>query len=671
MPDPGATPVLSGPAVQPGALLLPPVRVYPERHDPRPHWLDPIETFIKRLINRATAPWRRLRFDRLTRRIDRAGPQLSKLTEADLAVRTVAVRQALRRNGLTDALIIDAYALIREQAHRTLGLRPHKVQLLGGLAILDGALAEMDTGEGKTLTATLAAGTAAMAGTPVHVITVNDYLANRDAETMTPLFARLGLTVGIVVHGLGPDERRRAYAADITYAANKEITFDYLRDRVKLGGQPRNAHLKLDRLNQTATDALVMRGLHFAIVDEADSVLVDEARTPLILSRETDAAAERAWAEQAHALANDMAEDRDYRIIRDERRVVLTEAGRTRLEEAGERIGGIWANRIRREQAARQALTARLMFKRGDHYLVRDGKVVIVDEYTGRVMEERSWSDGLHQLVEFKEDVEVTSRKETMARMTYQRFFRRYRRLAGMTGTAREVAAELWAVYRLRVVRVPTNKPSQRTALPARICASRVEKWDAIVDRARTLYRAGRPVLIGTRSVNASEEAAEALASAGLPHEVLNANEDGREAEIIARAGGPGRITVATNMAGRGVDIALGRGVEAAGGLHVILSERHDSRRIDRQLEGRTARRGEPGTTEEILSLEDSLLDIEGTSLLRRGAGSPGPLGKLAARLLFRSAQARAERAHSQARRILLEQDRRLGTILAFSGKPE
>ncbi|MEO0829191.1 MAG: prepilin peptidase, partial [Pseudomonadota bacterium] len=618
--------------------LLPPVDLYPEQTDPRPHWLDPVEAGIRHGWNRVVAPFRRLWARRLVAEAEHLSGHFADLSDEDLARETDLLRQKLRRYGLADDLVARSFALIREQADRTLGLRHHPVQLLGGLSILKGGLAEMETGEGKTLTATLAAGTAAMAGIPVHVVTVNDYLATRDAETMTPLFERLGLSVSTVVQGQAPDARRRAYAADITYASNKEIAFDYLRDRVRLGGPPRNVRMKVERLVSSGQDPLVMRGLHFAIVDEADSVLVDEARTPLILSRETDAAAERVWAEQAHGLADRLEEGRDFRRIRDERRVELTNAGRSRLEDLGARIGGPWENRIRREQAVRQALTARLMFHRGDHYLVRDGKVVIVDEYTGRVMEERSWSDGLHQLVEVKEGVEVTSRKETMARMTYQRFFRRYRRLAGMTGTAREVSAELWAVYKLSVARIPTNAPVRRQALPTRTFRTEADKWAAIAERARALAMEGRAVLIGTRSVLASETLSDHLTAAGLEHEVLNANADAREADIVSLAGQPGRVTVATNMAGRGVDIRLGRGVEAAGGLHVILSERHDSGRIDRQLEGRTARRGEPGSTEALLSLEDPILDlVQGTLLARLLRVLP--LRGLLARYLFRTAQ--------------------------------
>jgi len=653
--------------------LLPPLELLPEKTDRPKHWLDPLETAALSIAQSVGSPFYRRHLRRRMKAVARLEPQVSTLDDAALTARIAGVRSKLRRHGLRDDLICEAFALIRERSGRVLGQRHHDVQVLGALAMLGGALAEMATGEGKTLTATLAAGTAALSGIPVHIVTVNDYLAERDARNMAPLYEALGLTVGVVKHGLQLDERRQVYACDVAYASNKEIAFDYLRDRVRLGGPPRNLYLKLRRLqgDAGAGTGLAQRGLHYAIVDEADSVLIDEARTPLIISQETDAEAERDWAEQAHRLADDLEERRHYRIQRDERRIVLTDAGRERLEELSTAAGGIWENRIRREEAARQALTARHLFQRDDQYVVRDGKVQIVDEYTGRIMGERSWSNGLHQLVEAKEGVEVTSRKMPTARMTYQRFMRRYRRLAGMTGTAREVAGEFWAVYRLRVISIPTNLPSISKRYRTRVCRTGSEKWDAVVHRARELRDNGRPVLIGTRSVAASEIVSARLAEASLVHDVLSATQDSREAEIIAAAGDPGRITVATNMAGRGVDIAIGPAVIGRGGLHVILSERHDSKRIDRQLEGRAARRGQPGSTEAILSLEDALLDlIETPGLHALGTVIRG-LGRNAHMLLFAMAQRRAERAHSRARRYLLQQDRRLGTVLAFTGKPE
>ncbi len=656
-----------------GALHLPPVTLYPERPEPQHHWLDPAEKALRFLGERMSAPVLRLRLRMLLWRTLARARGVADLNDAALAARILRARAAIRRHGMTDATVAECFALIREQGRRTLGLYHYPVQLLGGLAMIRGSVAEMETGEGKTFTATLAAATAAWAGLPVHVITVNDYLAARDADTMRPLYEKLGLTVGVLKHGLPPPERRAVYGSDIVYASNNEVAFDYLRDRVKLGGPPRSLHLKLSGFlrPEKTDDKPVMRGLHFAIVDEADSVLIDEARTPLILSRETDAEAERIWAQTATQLSRALFEGRDYHVRRTERRIDMTDRGLKTLERLGQNRGGIWTNRIRREQAVRQALTARYLFDKGDHYLVQDGKVVIVDEYTGRVMAERSWNDGMHQLVEFKEEVEVTARKDAMARITYQRFFRRYRHLAGMTGTAREVTRELSTVYRLNVVSVPTNARSQRRRLKERIFPTAERKWQAIADRVAELHAQGRPVLLGTRSVGAAERATEALSARGLPHDVLTAKDDSQEAEIIARAGQSGHITVATNIAGRGVDIDLGPGVAEKGGLHVILSERHDSTRIDRQLEGRTARRGEPGSSEAILSLEDALLLAQDRPTARRVARVAGPFGHALARRLFREAQRQAERSHARARRILLDQDRRLGTVLAFSGKPE
>lgn len=674
MPDGGPLTGTSRGAVPPGGAGSPSLVLYAEREEPAHHWLDPAEAVARYAYGRLSEPVFRLRLRRLLARTQRLAGSIAALDDAALDRHIEQVRIRAHRDGLTDANLCQAFAVIREASRRSLGLYHHKVQVLGALAMARGAVAEMETGEGKTLTATLTVGAAGLAGIPVHVVTVNDYLAERDAETLRPLFNRLGLSVGTLKHGVPPAERRRIYRSDVVYASNKEIAFDYLRDRVKLGGPPQNASLKLRHFfgSEGQGEAPVMRGLHFAIVDEADSVLIDEARTPLILSRETDAEAERVWAETAHQLARDLFEGRDYVVHRAERRIELTERGKATLQRLGNRKGGIWTNRIRREQAVSQALSARFLFREGDHYIVANGKVVIVDEYTGRVMEERSWNDGMHQLVEVKEGVEVTPRKDVLARITYQRLFRRYRHLAGMTGTAREVAQELSSVYRLNVVAIPTNAPSRRWIEPPQVYPTAAARWQAVALRARALHEAGRPVLIGTRSVAASERASEQLVALGLPHDLLNAKNESEEAAIIARAGEPARVTVATNMAGRGVDIVLGAGVAERGGLHVILTERHDSKRIDRQLVGRTARRGEPGSSQAMLSLEDAILGAAaGKGMLGRLAIRSGALGRVAAALLFGHAQKRAERSHARARRILLDQDRRIGTMLAFTGKPE
>ena len=648
---------------------LPPLVYNPERPERRESWADRLEAAVTAWPVAVRARFGDPRVTRLVARVNELEDRHHNMDESALKASAGVLRARLRRDGFCVAAVAEAFALVREAGRRTLGLRHYDVQLAGGYAMLNGMVAEMDTGEGKTLTATLAATTAALAGIPVHVVTVNDYLAQRDTQNMGPLYRALGLTVGTIVHGLQPPQRKAAYDCDITYTSNKEIAFDYLRDRIALGIRPSSIAIKLRRVQgKQQGEGIVMRGLHFAIVDEADSVLVDEARTPLIISRETLPGQEQHWAETALDLVKQLQIDQDYKILRAERRVELTRAGRDRLAGLGDELGGIWRSSVRREEAARQALTALNLFERGDHYLVQDGKVQIVDEYTGRIMADRSWSEGLHQLIEVKEDCVVTGRKVPVARITYQRFFRRYQRLAGMTGTAREVSRELWAVYRLAVTRIPSNLPTQRRRLPTRILTSTELKWHAIAERAAELRATGHPVLIGTRSVSASEVLSELLSAAGLDHEVLNAAQDKREAEIIAQAGRSGQITVATNMAGRGVDIPVDQSVLDRDGLHVILSERHDARRIDRQLAGRCGRHGEPGIIQAFLSLEDPLLDLMHPLVVRWIGSLHRRFRDPAALFVFRWSQRRAERAHSAARRALLKQDQKLGVLLAFSG---
>jgi preprotein translocase subunit SecA len=589
------------------------------------------------------------------------------------AARETAI--ALRRHpDFPDAIVGRAFALIRELAARILGMRHFDVQLIGAFAMVKGMLAEMATGEGKTLTATLVAGTAGLAGVPIHVVTVNDYLARRDAEWMGPLYDALGLTVGIVVGGQNTAERQAAYACDITYCTNKELTFDYLRDRLVLGQTTGDLPLKMERLHSRSPRAqqLRLRGLHFALVDEADSVLVDEARTPLIISGEADLALDEATVASALDLANNLEPGSDFIIMQEERRIQLTADGQSRIEAFAQGLGGHWRGVVSREELARQALAALHLFARGVHYVITDGKVRIVDEYTGRIMPDRTWSDGLHQMIEHKEGVELSVRRSTIARITYQRFFRRYRRLAGMSGTVQPVAAELWRVYRLPVVTIPTNKPVQRIHRPDLVVPTEEEKWRAIAARVGELHRGGIPVLIGTRSVASSERASAALAAAGLPHVVLNATQDEREADIVAEAGKRGRITVATNMAGRGTDIHLGEGVAPLGGLHVIMTERHDARRIDLQLAGRAGRQGEPGSFEAVLSLEDPLMDTEtGVALSGIAKLATRFLGHWVGREAANYAQRRAERLHARMRADLLRSDEWHTKTLAFSGRPE
>jgi preprotein translocase subunit SecA len=578
------------------------------------------------------------------------------------------VRRRLRREGFTLELAGAAFALVRAAAETTKGLRHHDVQLVGGWAMLQGMLAEMETGEGKTLTATLAAATAALAGRAVHVITVNDYLASRDADEMRPLYQALGLTVGCVKQGMPPDARRAAYRCDIVYCSNKEITFDYLRDRMALGGRPRPIAQRIGALaGDDGGGKVLLRGLQFAIVDEADSVLIDEARTPLILSAPVEAAKEEDVYRHALRIAKAMTEA-DYLI--EDQQVMLTAAGTERVRELAAPLGGVWRGPRRSERFVCQALTALELFERDKHYLVRDGKVQIIDENTGRLMPDRSWEQGLHQLIELKEEVEVTGRRETLARISYQRFFRRYLHLSGMTGTASEVAYELWAVYRLRVAKIPTHRPVRRRYLPDRVYGRADDKWAAVIASIRQRHTDGQPVLVGTRSVAASDHLAKLLEKSGLPFRLLNARQDADEAEIVAQAGKPGRVTVATNMAGRGTDIKLAPGVAEKGGLHVICTERHDSGRIDRQLFGRSGRQGDPGCCEAILAAEDDLAATH-ASLPAGWFTRMQILPQRAGKLLYWLAQRRAEAAHSRARRSLLTVDESLSDQLAFSGRGE
>jgi preprotein translocase subunit SecA len=656
-----------------------PARPYPERLEEKSGWHDDLAEF---LFAAAVAPVRnRLRDSarRLQRIAEIAAEHrqpLRSALDAELHMRAHAMRGRLRRAGFSPELAGECFALVGEAAFRTIGQRHYDSQLMAGWSLLQGKLAEMETGEGKTFAATLPACTVALAGYPVHVITVNDYLAKRDAEEMKPLYQFLGLSVGAVTQGMSREDRRKAYAESITYCTNKELAFDYLRDRVALDRRSSRLHLSLEKLRGDAAreDNLVLRGLYFGIIDEADSVFIDEARTPLILSSTTRPSGEKEVSHQALEFARRLAGEH-YTMDLAERGVTLTEAGKARLHAMATHLDGAWTSGRAREELVTQALSALQLFQRDQHYVVADGKVQIVDESTGRVMPDRSWERGLHQMIEAKEGCELTDRRETLARMTYQRLFRRYLRLAGMTGTAKEVAREIKLVYRLDVVRIPLHKPSRRVHAPARVFRTAAEKWRAVADTVERLVVSDRrPVLIGTRSVKASEEISAVLAARGIEHALLNAKQDNVEAEVIAAAGQPGRVTVATNMAGRGTDIRLGEGVAESGGLHVILTEYHESRRIDRQLFGRCARQGDPGSCEAVVSLEDEIFTVYAPAatrlilrLLDQGKNVPG----YAYRGLRMLAQFSAEQRNAYVRVQNLKLDRRLDRVLAFSGRGE
>ena len=652
-------------------------RLYPEREEPRLGKMDRFAAAVGGLF----APWVRPRPEHLRWIIESVhyhGKSAAAMRDDEILEVSRRLRPRLRSKGFEQDLVGRAFALVREAARRTLGTPHFDVQLLGGLVLLKGMVAEMETGEGKTLTATLAASTLALAGVAVHVITVNDYLAERDAAWMAPIYHALGLRVGTIVHGMPPAAKRDAYRSDITYCTNKEVTFDYLRDRIVLWDRPTPIRLRLERLygEDSRVNQLLLRGLQFGIVDEADSVLIDEARTPLIISSEGEGAHPPGVYQQAIEVAKGLARREDYTLSESERSVELTSTGKSHIRAFDWKEVGFRASEEQKEELIRQALVALHMFSKDKHYLIKDGKIQIIDEYTGRLMADRSWERGLHQLIEVKEGCEVTVRKDTKARISYQRFFRRYLGLAGMTGTAREVAGELWSIYRLRVVSVPTNRVMKRRYLADRIFRRVDRKWKAAVQTVADLHEKGRPVLVGTRSVEASEHLSGLLEQAHLPHRVLNARQDKEEADIIAEAGQPGHITVATNMAGRGTDIRLGPGVAELGGLHVIATERHDSRRIDRQLFGRCGRQGDPGTSEALVSLEDDLVSAYVGKPLQWiaaiGLRIPGGwVGRWIGGILLRKAQRSAERLHGRMRHDLLKMDEQLSDSLAFSGKTE
>ena len=658
-----------------------PGRPYPERAERETARLDT----VARWLHNATIRPLRERFggfkETLSRVVALAAshePALKALSDDDLRGRALSMRSTLRQHGFVPRIAAECFAIVREAAVRTLGQRHYDVQVMAGYALLSGRIAEMATGEGKTFAATLPACTVALAGYPVHVITVNDYLAQRDAEVMSPLYEFLDLTVGTVVQGMERPARRVAYAQSVTYCTNKELAFDYLRDRVAHDGRSSGLHLELRRLqSERAGEDLVLRGLCYAIVDEADSVFIDEARTPLILSAGAGdaAAAAAADCQDALAFAELLIAGVDFAMDSFERRLQLLEPGHRKLDAyAGER-DGIWASKAAREELIGQALSALHLYQRDQHYVVADDKVQIVDEYTGRVMPDRSWEHGLHQLIEAKEGCPLTVRRHTIARLTYQRLFSRYVRISGMSGTAVEVAGEIRSVYHLGIARIPLNRPLRRVNLPEIMCATLEEKWCCVADSVETIAgRDGRPVLIGTRSVRASEELSQVLQARGIAHTLLNAKQDAQEAEVVARAGEAGCVTVATNMAGRGTDIKLGDGVAEKGGLHVILTEYHESQRIDRQLFGRAGRQGDPGSCQAIISLEDELFDVcaptaSASLRLVRKRGVPVPRQAYAALRML--AQRSAEGRNVQMRKQTLKHDRRLTQVLAFCGKGE
>ena len=616
-------------------------------------------------------PWPHRRLVAAVRALEPRMRELSKADLRDLA-RQWRIRQ--RKGESLDALLPEVFAAVREAACRTIGLRHFDVQILGGWVLHRGRVAEMQTGEGKTLVATLPAALNAIPGKGVHIVTVNDYLAERDRNWMGPVCESLGFSVGCIKTGMAQEERRQAYACDLTYGTNKEFGFDFLRDQVRqravareLGDILRRFDIEHGELARTAGYA--QRGHAYAIVDEVDNVLIDEARVPLILSgaagQPSPFAAAFKWADE---VGRRMQPGADFELTIKEQKVELTQAGRQRVRQLGAHLGAPPPADRATHVLVEQAIRAHRLFTREREYLVNDGEVVIVDEFTGRVLPDRNWQLGLHQAIQAKEGLPIMDETHTLATVTYQRYFKLYAKLSGMTGTAHDARRELRRVYKLRVTSIPTNRPLRRTAMRDLVFRSRPEKLRAVVERVRQLHAAGRPVLVGTRSVDKSEQLSRELSRLGIAHSVLNAKKHAEEAEIVAQAGQPGQVTICTNMAGRGTDILLGPGAAELGGLHVLGTERHDACRIDRQLGGRAGRQGDPGSYQFIVCLDDDLvrrryrrLTIWLRRLSRRRRGRP--LRSRLFRWLFSFAQWRVEHDHLQARVALMERDKWLDEV--------
>jgi preprotein translocase subunit SecA len=612
---------------------------------------------------------------KLSAAVDQEAATLRALPNEVVAMRFKSAVQGLAgalERGAPALRLARVFACIGEASRRQLGLWPHPVQWAGARVLLRGSLAEMPTGEGKTLVAAIAATAMAGAGASVHVISTNDYLARRDSEEMGPLLEFFGLGCSHVEGGMDPDARRAAYSQSVCYVSGKELVFDYLKDRLSGHGElpSKVAHLQaaLAGADQLPPRPLIP-ALHFAIVDEADSVLIDEARTPMILSRDAASLFEPAVLKWAIESARRLKPSLHFRLQMETRSIDLLPAAWAALGAMPDHVRRVWRAPAWRQMLLSQALSAIHLYRRDQHYIVAEDKVQIVDESTGRVMPDRSWEQGLHQLIETKEGVPITSGRETVAKMTFQRFFRRYYLLSGLTGTAREASRELWTVYRLRVRRVPPNRPNQRRRLSDGCLPTAARKWQAVVDDAYVAAKRGQPVLVGTRSVWASEQVSAEFRRRGIDHVVLNARQDVDEAHTVAQAGQAGRITVATNMAGRGTDIKPDDIAKSSGGLHVILTEFHDSPRVDRQLFGRSGRQGDPGTARAIVAADDGLFEAQPIWLRRVLSSAGGPLQRWALRLAVRAAQSRAERMAFRTRMQTLRQDREMHKIIGFAGR--
>ena len=575
--------------------------------------------------------------------INQLETEIQAMDDGQLAQQTVRFRERISNGEPLEDILPEAFATVREASVRTLGMRHFDVQLIGGVVLHQGRIAEMKTGEGKTLVATLPAYLNALTGLGVHIITVNDYLATRDTEWMGQIYRFLGLSVGTIVHGLDDSERKTAYGSDITYGTNNEFGFDYLRDNMKFDRQ-----------------SLVQPNLHYAIVDEVDSILIDEARTPLIISGPAEKSTHLYY--QVNAIIPKLKSERDFTIDEKARTAVLTEDGVANAERIL-KVDNLYDPKyIELLHHINQAVKAHALFKRDVDYIVKQGEVIIVDEFTGRLMPGRRYSEGLHQALEAKENVKIENENQTLATITFQNYFRMYDKLSGMTGTADTEATEFKKIYELDVMVIPTHRSMIRKDFADVIYKTRKEKYEAVMDEIMELNQRGQPVLVGTISIDVSESLSKKLKKRGINHEVLNAKNHEKEAEIIAMAGQEGSVTISTNMAGRGTDIVLGEGVTDLGGLHILGTERHESRRIDNQLRGRSGRQGDPGSSRFYLSLEDDLLRIFGgeriTNIMEKlGMEEGEPIEHNLISRAIENAQAKVEGHNFDIRKQLLEYD--------------
>lgn len=595
--------------------------------------------------------------------------------DGKLAEEMRSFRTIFRRRGRDcEELESKAMALCVEAARRKMGLWAHPEQIMGALAIRRGFLAEMATGEGKTLTIALAAVASGWTRRPVHILTANDYLAGRDAKSLGPYYRFCGVSVAHVNGEMAPEERREAYDASVIYTTSKEIVADFLRDRLRLSTLVEPGRRMIRTLLQPkrpVADQIVMRGLHTAIIDEADHAMIDEAVTPLIISRQVPNAPLVEASRTAWEIAQDLVAGEDYRVDLRFKEVELQSSGKEKIASVVHRLPGVWQGRARGNDLVSQALQAREFFHLEQQYVIVDGKLVIVDESTGRLMPQRTWSEGLHQAIEAKEGLEISSPAETLARLSFQRFFRLFYQLSGLTGTASEAATEFWHIYKLPMVHIPYHRPCIRQELPDHIVATTEAKWQAVTEEILARHARHQPILVGTRSVETSEHLARLLAKESVNFSVLNASRHSEEAAIIARAGERGKITIATNMAGRGTDIRLGSGVADLGGLHVVATERHESRRVDRQLFGRSARQGDAGSSQAFVSMEDELLKRHLPEAVRsrvqRILARDVPGASILAASALRFAQKSAERMAFQQRRSVLRNDTKLDESLGFT----